>query len=83
MALYLVRATPGRREQRNSNQINGYIVEAANTDDAMTAALAAAPNGESKPKAKWQVVPLADLVPPLLIVGELVVPDNVERRPGA
>jgi hypothetical protein len=83
MALYLVRATPGKREQRNSSQVNGYIVDAASAEDARDAAAAAAPNGEAKPKASWEATALASITAPLLIVGEVVIPANGERRPGA
>jgi len=83
MALYLVRPTPGKREQKNSAQIGGFIVDAANADGAMQAAIDAAPNGESRPKPRWEVVALADVVAPILIVGSVVVPANKERLRGA
>jgi hypothetical protein len=83
MALYLVRATPGKREQMNSSQVNGYIVDAVDEAAARAAAAAAAPNGESKPKARWEASLLSALTPPMLIVGKVVIPANGERLPGA
>lgn len=79
MALYLVRATPGAGHQRNSSQVNGYIVDAADEASARAAATAAAPNGESKPKATWQAVLLSSLTPPLRIVGRIVSPAAGEK----
>jgi len=58
-------------------------VSVINAEAAMGVALLAAPNGESRPKPRWQVLPLADLVGPAFIVGQIILSGNKERRPGA
>ena len=78
MSLFLVRATPNRHEQKNSSQVNAYIVDAADEAAARAAALAASPTAECRPKASWQALPLAGITTPIVVQGTAFIPANSE-----
>jgi hypothetical protein len=85
MASYLIRCSPTRPEDKNASGLNAVLVTGADEAAARAAAIAAAPNGETRVPATWVATQLASSALPAgvgpvsWVQGNLVLPGELRR----